>query len=247
MNYDFSGRTLVLTGAAGGIGREVAKLFYANGANLVLADRAGPGLTEIVAEINPTANRVVMMEMDAASSSDCDALLGLALKNFGGIDFLVPGAGIYKAHPIQEMTDEQWRETMSINLDGVFLLIKRAIAHLRENSAIVNISSMAAHRGAFYNAHYSATKGALLSLTRSLSRELGPKTRVNAVSPGIIDTPMASDLIRLRGSISIEQTPLRRVGQPSEIASVIAFLCSEGASFITGEVINANGGLHMAG
>ena len=105
----------------------------------------------------------------------------------------------------------------------------------------------AAHRGAFYNAHYSSTKGALISLTRSLSRELGPATRVNAVSPGMIDTPMARDLIRDRGQPAIDQTPLKRVGQPGEIASVIAFLCSEGASFITGEVINANGGLHMAG
>jgi 3-oxoacyl-[acyl-carrier protein] reductase len=247
LTYDFSGRTLVLTGAAGGIGQEVVKLFYADGANLVLADRDASALDRIVENLNPQGNRVVTFAMDAASPSDCDALIDLALKNFGGIDFLVPGAGIYKAHPIREMTDDQWRETMGVNLDGVFFLIKRAISHLRENSAIVNISSMAAHRGAFYNAHYSATKGALLSLTRSLSRELGPKTRVNAVSPGIIDTPMASDLIRMRGSISIEQTPLKRVGQPIEIASVIAFLCSDAASFITGEVINANGGLHMAG
>ena len=106
---------------------------------------------------------------------------------------------------------------------------------------------MAAHRGAFYNAHYSSSKGALLSLTRSLARELGPITRVNAVSPGVIDTPMATDLIRLRGADSIAQTPLKRLGQPAEIASVIAFLCSDGASFVTGEVIHVNGGLHMGG
>ncbi len=245
--YNFKNRTLVLTGAAGGIGREIVRQFYDAGANLVVADMDIASLDSFIQTLTPEVGRIVSMKMDSSKPEDCDQLVELARAHFGGIDFLVPGAAIYKADPIREMTDEQWRQTLSINLDGVFFLIKRAIPLLRENSAIVNISSMAAHRGAFYNAHYSSTKGALISLTRSLSRELGPATRVNAVSPGMIDTPMARDLIRDRGQPAIDQTPLKRVGQPGEIASVIAFLCSEGASFITGEVINANGGLHMAG
>lgn len=245
--FDFKNRTLVLTGANGGIGREIVRLFYASGANLVLADLDIDGLEAFVSSLSIDSQRVATMKMDSADPLDCDRLVELAREKFGGIDFLVPGAAIYKADPIREMTDAQWRQTMSINLDGVFYLTKRAIPLLRENSAIVNISSMAGHRGSFYNAHYSSTKGALISLTRSLSRELGPVTRVNAVSPGMIDTPMARDLIRARGQDAIDQTPLKRVGQPGEIASVIAFLCSDAASFITGEVINANGGLHMAG
>jgi len=245
--YNFKNRTLVLTGAAGGIGREIVNQFYAAGANLVLADMDIAALDTFIQTLKPDAGRIVSMKMDSSKPEDCDRLVALAQTHFGGIDFLVPGAAIYKADPIREMTDDQWRQTMSINLDGVFFLIKRAIPLLREHSAIVNISSMAGHRGSFYNAHYSSTKGALISLTRSLSRELGPTTRVNAVSPGMIDTPMARELIRARGQSAIEQTPLKRVGQPGEIASVIAFLCSDGASFITGEVINANGGLHMAG
>jgi 3-oxoacyl-[acyl-carrier protein] reductase len=245
--YNFNNRTLVLTGAAGGIGREIVRQFYDAGANLVVADMDIASLDGFMQTLNPTAGRIVSMQMDSSQPEDCDRLVELARTHFGGIDFLVPGAAIYKADPIREMTDDQWRQTMSINLDGVFFLIKRAIPLLREHSAIVNISSMAGHRGSFYNAHYSSTKGALISLTRSLSRELGPTTRVNAVSPGMIDTPMARELIRARGQSAIEQTPLKRVGQPGEIASVIAFLCSDGASFITGEVINANGGLHMAG
>ena len=247
MAYDFTNRTLVLTGAAGGIGYQTAKRFYESGANLVLADRDGDALKHAAQTLGAAAKRCAILPMDAANADDCGALVELAVERFGGIDFLIPAAGIYKAHPIHEMTDDQWRETMSINLDGVFFLIKRALIHLRDRSAIVNISSMAAHRGAFYNAHYSATKGALLSLTRSLSRELGPRTRVNAISPGIIETPMTVDLIERRGADSIAQTPLRRVGRPEEIASVIAFLCSDDASFMTGEVLNVNGGLHMAG
>jgi 3-oxoacyl-[acyl-carrier protein] reductase len=245
--YDFTNRTLVVTGANGGIGREVARQFYACGANLVLTDLHIDGLNDFARTLSAHSERIVTSAMDSASAADCDRIVKIANDTFGGIDFLVPSAGIYKAHPVREMTDEQWRETLSINLDGVFFLCKRAIPFLRENSSIVNLSSVAAHRGAFYNAHYSAAKGALISLTRSLARELGPSTRVNAVSPGVIDTPMASDLIRLRGADSIAQTPLKRVGQPGEIASVIAFLCSQGASFITGEVIHVNGGLHMAG
>lgn len=248
LKFDFTGRTLVLTGANGGIGRELAMLFAQSGANLVLADLDEAGLAKFARDsLTIDASRISLRRMDSTRADDAKALIDDAVRLYGGVDFLVPSAGIYMAHPFREMTDEQWRQTMSVNLDGVFYICRRAVEHLKENSSIVNLSSMAAHRGAFYNAHYSASKGALISLTRSLARELGPRTRVNAVSPGIIDTPMAHDLIKQRGAASIEQTPLKRVGQPSEIASVIAFLCSDAASFITGEVININGGLHMAG
>ncbi len=248
MTLDFRGCTLVLTGANGGIGREVAKLFGRAGANLVLADVDVNHLETFVSEyLGLASQRVVMLGVDSTRVEDVDALIALAVSHFGEIDFLVPSAGIYLAQPFAQMTDEQWHRTISVNLDGVFYVTRRAANHLSQSSSIVNLSSMAAHRGAFYNAHYSASKGALISLTRSLARELGPKTRVNAVSPGIIDTPMASDLIKTRGADSIAQTPLKRLGTPAEIASVIGFLCSDAAAFITGEVIHVNGGLHIAG
>src|SRR3546814_11131781 len=105
------------------------------------------------------------------------------------------------------MTDAQWRQTIAINLDGVFYLTRRAIPHLQGGSAIVNLTSMAGHRGAFYNAHYSASKGGLMSLTRSLARELGPKTTVNAVSPGVIAPPLTHDLLTRRPPHSVPHTP----------------------------------------
>lgn len=244
--FDFDSRTLLLTGANGGIGREVARLFHAAGANLVLADLDEAQLSEFGATLGEP-DRIVTLRMDASNADDCERAVAVAKERFGGVDFLIPSAGLYKAQPVAEMTDAQWRQTLEVNLDGVFYLTRRVMGALRENSAIVNLTSVAAHRGAYYNAHYSASKGALLSLTRSLARELGPRTRVNAVSPGVIETPMTTDLIQRRGTESIEQTPLRRLGHPREVASAIAFLCSDAASFITGEVLHVNGGLYIAG
>lgn len=245
MTFSFSDKVLVLTGANGGIGRALARLFAEAGGHLILADRDLAPLEAFTASL-PGTGRKLAVAFDAAEPASAQQLADLARDAFGHVDFVVPSAGIYMSEPFAEMTDAQWRRTMSINLDGVFYLLSRLTPLLAEGSAIVNLTSLAAHRGAFSNAHYSASKGALTALTRSLSRELGPKTRVNAVAPGIIETPMTRDLISTRGDSSVLQTPLARLGQPEEIASVIAFLCSQAASFITGETIHVNGGIYMA-
>ncbi|PZX06015.1 SDR family NAD(P)-dependent oxidoreductase [Celeribacter halophilus] len=246
MMFDFTNRTLVLTGANGGIGRAVAELFHAAGANLVLADLDDDALAKFAATLtSPRGGKVETLAVDAANPDDADRLIAVAAK-LGGIDCLVPSAGIYMAEPFSEMTDAQWRRTLSINLDGVFYLTRRAVEHLKAGSSIVNLSSLAAHRGAKINAHYGASKGAISAMTRALANELAPKTRVNVVAPGVIDTPMTRELIAIRGDDTLRQTPMGRTGKASEIATVIAFLCSEAASFVNGETLHVNGGLYMS-
>jgi 3-oxoacyl-[acyl-carrier protein] reductase len=245
--YDFQGRTLFLTGANGAIGRAVARLFRASGADLFLTDLDEVGLAEFVRNLGSSPSGVAIARVDVGESAEIDDAVARCVTRFGGIDFLVPMAGLYPESGLTSMSESAWRKVIDVNLSGVFLSCRSAARHLRENSAIVVISSIAAHRGSAMHAHYAAAKGGVLSLARSIALELAPRTRVNAVSPGIIESEMTRNLVAARGDQLLAQTPLHRLGQPSEVASVVAFLCSDGASFITGETVHVNGGLYIAG
>jgi 3-oxoacyl-[acyl-carrier protein] reductase len=244
--FDFGGKVLLLTGANGGITRAIARQFHQLGARLVLSDLNEAGLSAFGAELDRTGASVATLKGDATQSADSDAAVALARERFGGLDFLVTGAGLYLDQLIETMTDAQWRQAIGVNLDGVFYSCRAASKALRDGGAIVNIASMAGHRGSYQHAHYAAAKGAVLSFTRSLAVELAPRVRVNAVSPGLIDTPMVVPLLKARGPQLIDQTPLKRLGTPAEVARVIAFLCSDWASFVTGETVHINGGLYIA-
>jgi len=244
--FDFREKVLVLTGANGAIPRAIARTFFELGASLVLSDIDDIGLTEFAQRLDPSGDRIVVLRQDVTNSRDATALAAACQERFGGADYLVTAAGLYRDQLVATMTDEQWRETIGINLEGVFYTCRAIAPLLRDGGAIVNIASVAGHRGSYQHAHYSAAKGAVLAFSRSLALELAPRIRVNAVSPRLIDTAMIRPLLAARGEELLAATPLKRLGKPEEVARAIAFLCSDWASFITGETLHVNGGLYIA-
>jgi len=243
----FTDKTFFITGAGGGIARATALLTARHGANLALSDidlQALASLKEEILGIAPSA-QISLHQLDVADAQACRQAADACARTHGGIDHLIHSAGIYPEKRVAEMTEEEWRRLMAINLDGTFHICQAVIAHLREDSSIVNLASLAAQRGSYAHAHYAAAKGAVISFSRSLALELAPKTRVNAVSPGIIATPMTRELLASKGPMLLQNTPLGRLGTAEEVAGSIAFLCSPLASFITGETLQVNGGLYI--
>ena len=243
---NFAGKTLFLTGANGTISRAIARLYLNLGGRCVLTDLDIAGLRRFAAEIDPPGQRLLPLKQDATSAKDAETTFAAAAERFGKVDHVVTAAGLYRDALIAAMSDEEWRRSLAINLDGVFYTCRAAIPHLADGGAIVNIASMAGHRGSIAHGHYAAAKGGVLTFSRSLAIELAPRIRVNAVSPGLIDGPMVQPLLAARGPELIAQTPLKRLGTGDEVAKVVAFLCSDWARFVTGETIHVNGGLYIA-
>lgn len=243
---DFSGRTLLLTGANGAIGRAVARLFHTLGANCALTDLDVEGLSLFAGALDPNGARTLVLRQDAASQADADEAARRTVERFSRIDHVVTSAGLYRERLVKDMGEEHWRRSLAVNLDGVFYTCRAAEPHLAEGGTIVNIASMAGHRGSLAHADYAAAKGGVLTFSRSLAQELAPRVRVNAVSPGLIEGPMVQHLMEARGPALLAQTPLRRLGSPDEVARVVAFLSSDWAAFVTGETVHVNGGLYIA-
>lgn len=245
--FDFTGLVSVITGAGSGIGRETARYFHRCGATVVLADLDEAAAKAAALALDPEGKRALAVRYDAGEPDDAEMLVTRTMQSFGRLDHLVANAGIYVDESAATMSDQAWRRTMQINLDGVFYLCREAHRVMTEGGAIVAAASAAAHMGgSLGHAHYGASKGGVLALVRGLAREFGPRLRVNAVSPGTIDTPMVASNRALLNPDVVASFALRRMGRPEEVASVVAFLCSDAASYVTGETILVCGGSYMA-
>ena len=253
-----SGKVALITGGSRGIGAATVRLFTAAGAKVVFTYQKARSQAEALAKECGVAN-CHPIASNLATADSARSLVADAAKHFGRIDILVANHGVWPAQDvgIENMTDEQWRSTLSINLDAVFGLVKHTVAQMkaqpRTGSAaghIVLISSTSGQRGEAFHCDYSASKGALISMVKGLSTELASAgIYVNSVAPGWVDTDMSRTALDdpKSGEEIRREIPLGRVGKPEEIAAPVLFLCTEYASFITGEVFNVNGGAVLAG
>jgi NAD(P)-dependent dehydrogenase (short-subunit alcohol dehydrogenase family) len=234
------GRSILVTGAAQGIGRAIACLFAAEGAKLALVDNNAAGLAAVAEETDGLA-----IVCDLRDPAQVTAAVEAAIRGMARLDGLVNAAGIHAAGSITETTLEKWREVMAVNLDAPFLICREAVPHLRDANAatIINISSGVGLSPFAERSAYATSKGALITLGKVLAMELAPRIRVNTICPGLIDTPMTAALPRHNSNPdAMKRYALQRLGRDVEVAQAALFLSSTASSFITGITMAVVGG-----
>lgn len=239
-------QTALITGASRGIGREAALLLAQRGVRVAVNYRArGEEAQALVRLLRAQGADAMAFQADVADQEQADAMAHKIEQAFGGVDILVHCAGVAQQKLFTDITPADWRRMFAVHVDGLYHCCQAALPHMIHLKAgrIVTVSSMWGEVGASCEVHYSAAKAAVIGMTKALARELGPSgITVNCVSPGVIDTEMNAHLSEQTRSELCAETPLCRIGTAREAAEAIAFLASDGASFITGQVLGVNGG-----
>jgi 3-oxoacyl-[acyl-carrier protein] reductase len=246
MNFD--GKTAIVTGSARGIGRAIAEKLASRGAKVIISDVLTDIANNTASEFNKMGYDAVAVEADVSNSGDVKNLIKLAVDKYQTLDIVVNNAGITRDTLLIRMSEEDWNKVIDINLKGAFLVTQAAakIMMKQRSGRIVNISSVVGIMGNAGQANYSASKAGLIGLTKTAARELaGRGITVNAIAPGFIESDMTDKLPQDIRDGFLKETPLKRLGTPDDIASAVAFLASDEASFITGQVLGISGGLLM--
>jgi 3-oxoacyl-[acyl-carrier protein] reductase len=242
-----SGKVAVVTGASKGIGAAIAKHLAEEGASVVVNYASSKaGADKVVNEITSQGGKAVAVQGDVAKKVDIERLFAETKKEFGKLDVLVNNAGVYEFLPLEQVSEEHFHKQFNLNVLGLLLTTQEALKQFPATASVINISSVVGTSAAPNGAVYSATKAAVNAVTQSLAKELGPrKIRVNSISPGMIETDGLHAAGFAEGDFRkmVEaQTPLGRIGQPQEIATVATFLASEDSGWITGEIFHVAGG-----
>ncbi len=249
MDLGLRGKTAIITGGASGIGLETARLLAREGARIVIADLDPARIQSARVTLEQLGAEADGVVTDVRRYADCERLLGAAIERFGGVEILVASAGITRENFFLQQRPEDWQALLDVNVTGVLNSNHVVGAHMAElrRGAIVNLGSEAGKLGEKRMAAYSATKGAVIAFTKAFAAEVGrANVRVNAVCPGVTRTPMTegmSDEIRERAA---RLYPLGRLGEPVDIAAMIAFLASDQASWVTGQAVSVSGGFGRA-
>ena len=265
-----AGRVAIVTGGGSGIGRAIARRFAAEGAHVAVADLNRESAERVAAEIRADGGTAIGVPTDVAESAQVDALFARVVREWGTVDILSNNAGIGELSPrlraqteqafqaimggarlslgvTSRMDDAEWRRMLDVHLFGTFACTRAALRIMEERGrgAIVNMASVAGLAGIPGSAHYGAAKAGIIGFTKSVAQEVGgANIRVNAIAPGLIDTPMTADMPAVLRQMVLLRTPLGRSGTPEDIAAVALFLVSDEASFVTGQVVSPNGGFH---
>jgi NAD(P)-dependent dehydrogenase (short-subunit alcohol dehydrogenase family) len=253
MSTRLAGRIAIVTGAGRGIGHGIALGYAREGAKVALVSRNAEELQALAAEIRASGGEALVAPADVRDSAAVNAVVEQVVAQWGGVDALVNAAGIPMAVPTTELSDEKWQMTLDININGTFFFCRAVAPHMiaKGHGTIINIGSLHSFLGIPMRAAYAASKGGVLQLTRSLATEWAPHgVRVNCISPGWIRTPLQDEMVRqgrLDRTPIVARTPIRRIGEVSDIVGPAIFLASDESAFIVGEQLIIDGGWGIYG
>lgn len=245
---ELAGRVAIVTGGSRGIGESIVRLLVAEGATAVISDIEESAADSLAKEISESGGNAVAIQTDVQSLKSCEAMVQATLDSFGKVDILVNNAGITRDSLLMRMSEEDWDRVISVNLKGVFNCTKAVTRPMLRArfGRIVNIASIVGVTGNAGQGNYAASKAGVIGFTKSMARELASRgINVNAVAPGFIKTKMTESLPERAVERLVSQIPLNALGEPRDVAGAVLFLCSDSARYITGQVINVDGGMVM--